>query len=115
MLFNSVWLRVGTSAFAFQLNVRNEVTGIGELLTGTETVDFGEQFGSPRRLQSFMNMGPLNNYPATTTAIIPTLGENTTLSVMTHEAGHRFLAYVEFLHPATGLPSPSLLGRQQAH
>ena len=115
VLFNSVGLRVGTSAFAFQLNVRNEVTGIGELLTGTETVDFGEQFGSPRRLQSFMNIGPLNNYPATTTAIIPTLGENTTLSVMTHEAGHRFLAYVEFLHPATGLPSSSLLGRQQAH
>ena len=115
VLFNSLKLRVGTSAFAFQLNVRNEVTGIGDLLTGTETVNFGEQFGSPHRLQSLMNMGPLSNYPAATGQTIPTLGENNTLSVMTHEAGHRFLTYVDFLHPATGLPSKALLGRQQAH
>ena len=115
VLFNSLGLRVGLSAFAFQLNVRNEVTGIGNLLTGSETVDFGREFGSPRRLQSFMNMGPLSNYPATPTQVLPTLGENTSLSVMTHEAGHRFLAYVDFIHPATGLDSSSLLGRQQAH
>ena len=115
VLFNSLGLRVGLTAFAFQLNVRNEVTGIGDLLTGAETVDFGAQFGSPRRLQSFMNLGPLTTYPATPTETIPTLGENNSLSVMTHEAGHRFLAYVDFLDPATGLASSSLLGRQQAH
>ncbi len=115
VVFNSLGLGVGGSAFAFELNVRNEVLGIGDLLGGSAVVDFGLQFGSERRLQSFMNMGPLTNYPSDATARILALGENSTLSVLSHEAGHRFLAYVDFIDPVTGLPSPALLGRQGAH
>ena len=115
VVFNAVGLGVGGTAFAFELNVRNEVLGIGELLGGRAVVDFGPQFGSARRLQSYMNMGPLTNYPDDPTTQIFTLGENNTLSVITHEAGHRFLSYVEFIDPATGLRSADLLGRQGAH
>ncbi len=115
VVFNSVGLSVGGTAFAFELNVRNEVLGIGELLGGRAVVDFGPQFGSARRLQSYMNMGPLTNYPADPLGQIFTLGENNTLSVITHEAGHRFLSYVDFIDPATGLRSADLLGRQGAH
>jgi uncharacterized protein (TIGR03437 family) len=115
VVFNSVGLSVGGTAFAFELNVRNEVLGIGELLGERAVVDFGPQFGSARRLQSYMNMGPLMNYPADPLGHIFTLGENNTLSVITHEAGHRFLSYVDFIDPATGLRSDALLGRQGAH
>jgi uncharacterized protein (TIGR03437 family) len=115
VVFNALGLAVGGSAFAFELNVRNEVLGIGDLLGGSAVVDFGPQFGSERRLQSFMNMGPLTNYPSDPAARILTLGENNTLSVLSHEAGHRFLSYVEFIDPATGQRSRSLLGRQEAH
>jgi uncharacterized protein (TIGR03437 family) len=115
VLFNAIGLRAGLTAFAFEVNVRNEATGIGDILPGREIVDFGQGFGSPRRLQSFMNMGPLTNYPADPTARIFALGENNTLSVLTHEAGHRFLAYVQFEDPITQLASSALLGRQLAH
>ena len=115
VVFNSLGLTVGGTAFAFELNVRNQVLGIGELLGGRAVVDFGPQFGSTRRLQSFLNMGPLSNYPADPATQISALGENTTLSVLTHEAGHRFLAYIDFIDPATGLRSEALLGRQLAH
>lgn len=115
VVFNSVGLTVGGTAFAFELNVRNEVLGIGDLLGGQAIVDFGPQFGSARRLQSYMNMGPLTNYPADPSGQIFALGENNTLSVITHEAGHRFLSYVDFIDPATGLRSADLLGRQGAH
>ena len=43
------------------------------------------------------------------------IGEDNTLDVVSHEAGHRFLTYVEFIDPATGRRSNSLLGRQLAH
>ena len=115
VVFNSLELDVGGGAFAFELNVRNQVLGIGELLGGSAVVDFGAQFGSQRRLQSFLNMGPLANYPSDPAARIVALGENSTLSVLSHEAGHRFLAYIDFIDPATGQPSSSLLGRQGAH
>ena len=42
------------------------------------------------------------------------LGENTTLSVLGQEVGHRWLAYVEF-RDRTGARSKSLLGRDDAH
>ncbi|MDA1315721.1 MAG: hypothetical protein O2968_20555 [Acidobacteria bacterium] len=115
VVFNTLDLNVGGGAFAFELNVRNQVLGIGDLLGGSAVLDFGAQFGSPRRLQSLLNMGPLTNYPSDPAAAIVGLGENNTLTVLSHEAGHRFLAYIDFIDPATGQPSASLLGRQGAH
>ena len=115
VVFNSVGLDVGERAFAFELTLRNEVLGIGEVLGNRTVVDFGQEFGSARRLQSYMNMGPLTNYPPDPTSRIFALGEDNTLDVISHEAGHRFLTFVDFIDPTTGRRSNSLLGRQRAH
>ncbi len=115
VLFNDISLSPGGGAFAFEVGVRNQVLGIGDVLLAQPVFDFGEDYGSARRLQGFMNMGPLVNYPADPEVRIPIVGENNTLSVLTHEAGHRFLAYVTFLDPLLSVPSTRLLGRQLAH
>ncbi len=115
VFFNDIGLSNGPGSFAFEVNVRNEARGIGDLLFDDPVFDFGVDFGSPRRLSSFLNMGPLSNYPTDPEARIPVLGENSTLSVLGHETGHRFLAYPAFLDLATGMRSLSLLGRQLAH
>ncbi len=116
VLFNNMALQAGPGSFAFELNIRNEVDGIGSPQPdGNPIFDFGPTFGSPARLQSYLNMGPLTNYPDDPTASIPILGHNNTLSVFGQEAGHRFLVYTQFLDPATGLRSNALLGRQNAH
>jgi uncharacterized protein (TIGR03437 family) len=115
VVFNDFGLAPGPGTFAFEVNVRNEVLGIGDLLFNNPVIDFGNEFGSQRRLASFLNMGPLNSYPGDPTQKIPGLGENSTLSVMGQEAGHRFLAYVRFLDPASGTSSRALLGRDSAH
>ena len=116
VVFNSLGLSVGGErAFAFHLNVRNEVLGIGEFLGNRTVIDFGRHFGSERRLQGYMNMGPLTNYPPDPRTRVFLIGEDNTLDVVSHEAGHRFLTYVEFIDPTTGRRSDSLLGRQLAH
>ena len=115
IVFNDFGLSSGPGTFAYESNVRNDVLGIGDLLSPEPVFDFGKEFGSPKRLVSFVNMGPLSNYPSDPTAVIPLIGENSTLSVLGQEAGHRWGAYVKFLNPSTGLPSTSLIGRQGAH
>ncbi len=116
VLFNNMGLQAGPGSFAFELNIRNEAEGIGSPQPdGNPIFDFGATFGSPARLQSYLNMGPLANYPDDPTARIPILGRNTTLSVLGQEAGHRFLVYTRFLDPTTGQLSNALLGRQNAH
>ena len=115
VLFNNIGLSPGPGSFAFEVNVRNEITGIGDLLSESPIVDLGRDFGSERRLVSFLNMGPLNQYPEDPEAVIPLIGEATTLALMGHETGHRWLAYMDIIDPATGLRSSSMLGRQMAH
>lgn len=115
ILFNSFGLSAGPGSFAFEVNVRNDITGIGDLLSPTPIFDFGNDFGSKRRLTSFVNMGPLSQFPSDPFLRIPLIGENSTMSVMGQEAGHRWGAYVDFIDPETGLRSSNLLGRQRAH
>ena len=114
-VFNELGITAGLTAFAFEVNVRNDVRGIGDIIPGQEAVDFGRSFGSPRRLQSFLNMGPITNYPDDPTEPLFLLPTNTPLTVMSHEFGHRFLAYVQRTSPAQGVTSDVLLGRQLAH
>ena len=116
VLFNNMSLSAGPGSFAFELNIRSEVEGIGSPQPdGNPIFDFGSTFGSPTRLQSYLNMGPLANYPDDPTARIPILGQNSTLSVFGQEVGHRFLVYTQFLDPTTRQRSSALLGRQNAH
>jgi uncharacterized protein (TIGR03437 family) len=115
IVFNDLGLSAGAGAFAYELNVRNEILGIGDLLGASPVFDFGPDFGSAKRLTSFVNMGPVTNYPRNPEARIPFIGENNTLSLLGQEAGHRWGVYVRFIDPATGLRSGNLLGRQNAH
>lgn len=114
-LFNDFGLTPGPGTFAYELNVRNDIIGIGDVLIGEETFDLGAEFGSPRRLASFLNMGSLSAYPDDPKQQIPLIGENNTLSVMGQEAGHRWGIYTQFLDPATNQVSDALLGRDGAH
>ena len=89
--FNAIHLYINNgSIVAFEDTVRNNAQGYGE-----GPLDDGFIFGSPRRLQAAMNMGPMEQFPLDPYGLIPVrsgTGE-TGLSVMGHEAGHRFLAW----------------------
>jgi hypothetical protein len=96
-----------TGTFAFESTVKNEVTGIGQ-----ETVDFASAYGSGGRLASLVVMDDLGKYPADPGQRAN--GENTTLSLVAHETGHRWGATLRF-REAQGAPSDAWLGRQRAH
>ena len=68
--------------------------------------------GSGGRLSSLVVMDWLGKYPEDPAQKF--LGENSTLSVIGQEVGHRWLAYVEFLD-RTRTRSKALLGRDDAH
>jgi hypothetical protein len=93
--------------FAYELTVANEVRGIG-----IDIYDSARDFGSGGRLRSFTFMDFLGKYPDDPTQRV--LGENSTLSVLGQECGHRWLAFLEF-RDHTGQRSDALLGRDQAH
>lgn len=119
VLFNNLGFTGEDSplAFASERGLRNQVLGIGKLLRQSPIFDSGADFGSALRLQSFVNMGPLSNYPSDPKQVIPVFASsrNTPLTVLGQESGHRFLAYVRYLDPQTNRPSAGLLGRDAAH
>ena len=93
-------------AFAYESTVRNSISGIGASL-----FDNGAEYGSARTLESVVMMDRVEKY--STNATDRVLREETTLSVLAHEVGHRWLATAKFSDG--GVPSNELLGRQQAH
>ncbi len=96
-------------ALAWELTVSNDIRGIGE-----RTFDASAQFGSDGRLHSYVNMGPLFQYPDDPeTDIVISFGLNS-LQLLGHEAGHRWLALAQVIDES-GNPSKILLGRQLAH
>ena len=94
-------------AFAYETTVANEIRGIG-----IDTFDASRDFGSGGRLRSFAVMDFIGKYPDNPRQSF--LGENSTLSVLGQEVGHRWLAFFEF-RDHTGSPSDRLLGRGAAH
>lgn len=96
-----------TDAFAYESTVANAVRGIGQ-----NVYDTSRDFGSGGRLQSVVVMDWLGKYSTDQSAKI--LGENTTLSILGQEVGHRWLAFVRFRDRA-GQRSDALLGRDNAH
>ena len=99
-------------AFAYELNIANQVTGIGEVSV-PPVFDFSSAFGSSR-LQSLVNMGSLLRYPPDPFTVF-FRNVDSTLSVLGQEAGHRFLAFVTFDDPEGSSDSTALLGRDLAH
>ena len=99
-------------AFAYELNIANQVTGIGEVSV-PPVFDFSSDFGSSR-LQSVVNMGSLLRYPPDPFTVF-FRNADSTLSLLGQEAGHRFLAFVTFDDPEGSSDSTALLGRDLAH
>ena len=98
---------VSGDSFAFESTIANEIQGIG-----LDIFDLSRQFGSGGRLRSFTMMDRLGKYPDDPATRF--LGENSTLSVLGQEVGHRWLAYLRF-RDHTGQESEALLGRDLAH
>ncbi len=94
-------------AFAQEFTVSNSVRGIGvpQLATAGE-------FGSPGQLQSIVNMDRILKYPQDPAQKF--LGEDTVLSLLGQESGHRWLVFLEFID-ANRQRSNALLGRDDAH
>jgi hypothetical protein len=96
-----------SGTFAFESTVKNSIAGIGQ-----EQVDFSAAYGSGGRLSSLVVMDDLGKYPADPGQRAN--GENTTLSLVAHETGHRWGATLQF-RDAGGGTSDAWLGRQRAH
>lgn len=98
---------VVSDAFAFESSVKNAITG-----TGLPVFDFSAEFGSGGALQSVVNMDHLAKYPDSPSQLLGRV--NTTLGILAHETGHRWLARLSF-RDANREVSEQLLGRQLAH
>ena len=96
-----------TDAFAYEISVSNHIQGLN-----LPIFDNAAEYGSRGQLQSICNMDALSKYPDN--PLEPFLGENSTVSVLGQEVGHRWLAYLKFRDGA-GQTSDALLGRDASH
>jgi hypothetical protein len=94
-------------AFAFSMTLKNDIRGIGR-----NVFDVAELVESTGRFQTYAQMGSLARYPATPAQRF--FRTDSTLSLIGHEAGHRWLAFVNFMDPAAKV-SDGLLGRARSH
>ncbi|HEU0004824.1 MAG TPA: IPT/TIG domain-containing protein, partial [Terriglobia bacterium] len=94
-------------AFAVQFYIKNEIRGIG-----LGQFDFASELGSSGRLQSFLAMNQLAEFPDDPDTVFAET--NSTVNIIGQEAGHRWLAFVRF-RDTDGQDSTKLLGRDDAH
>jgi hypothetical protein len=104
-----VWTdtRVVSDAFAFETTVSNAIRGLG-----LDMFDASRDFGSGGNLASMVVMDRIGKYPDD--PAVQVLGESSSLAVLAHETGHRWLVRLMFRDEG-GQPSDALLGRQRAH
>jgi uncharacterized protein (TIGR03437 family) len=102
---------LGEGTVAYEQTVRNSGSGFG-----VPVEDAGRQYGSASRLQSVLNLGPLGQYPTDPNALVPARAQqaDTPVTILTHEAGHRFLAFASVSDPNNPVVLP-MLGFQLAH
>jgi uncharacterized protein (TIGR03437 family) len=102
---------LGEGTIAYEETLRNSGSGFG---AGPQ--DVGQQFGSASRLQAVLNLGPLSQYPTDPNGLVGPRSpqQDTPLTILTHEAGHRFLAYAS-IHGAADPTALPMLGFQLAH
>ncbi|MCC6265182.1 MAG: hypothetical protein IT169_16525 [Bryobacterales bacterium] len=110
VFYNNLGIPAGQGVVAYEITVRNQVSGNGDELT-----DRSEVFGSKNRMQAVLNLGPLSQYPQSPTDLVAARAgsEDTPLTVLAHEAGHRFLAFPLLEEP--GGITWNLLGRGDVH
>ena len=97
---------IAPRTFAYQINVKNTDTGMG-----TEVEDLAAAFGSGGRLESIVDMDAHTKYFADPSLRVN--GEDTSLGILAHEVGHRWLARAFFRDGER--TSDELLGRQGSH
>jgi uncharacterized protein (TIGR03437 family) len=109
--YNTLGVSPGPGVVAFEVTVRNQRTGYGDPI-----VEAGAEYGSSRRLQAILNLGPLSQYPVDPNAILPArfTARDTPITILAHEAGHLFLALASVREPGNPTARP-MLGRQSAH
>jgi hypothetical protein len=96
------------AGFANELNIKNDVTGIG-----LGIFDGSSQYGSNGVLESRCNMNSLNAWTSSDPAARVYGKGNNFLTIMGQEAGHRWGAFAYFDNG--GGPSNLMLGRSDAH
>jgi hypothetical protein len=108
---NDEGIAAGYGAVAWEETVRNDRKGYGDV-----AVNDGAEYGSTSRLQAVLNLGPLNQYPASATDLIPLRASSgyNMLKLLGHEVGHLFLAYASVPDPNNPSAQP-MLGIQLVH
>ena len=103
-----IWANRGVvfNAFAYETTIANDIRGIGWPLYPTPS-DFESD-----TLESLVVMGWLGKYSDDLSEKVNR--EQTTMAVLGHETGHRWLAYLEF-SDHNRVRSEALLGRQGYH
>lgn len=91
---------------AHTFNIRNNISGIG-----LSIFDRGPAYGSPAGLGSIIAMGNVADWPKNPDAYM--VGLNSAISIVCHEQGHLWLAYIHF--DADNQVKDDLLGRQNSH
>jgi hypothetical protein len=96
VIYNNAGVGSCPGAVACEMTVRNSRSGYGDI-----PVEVGEEFGSASRLQSVLDMGPLNEYPIDPHGAVPSRAPtgDTPLSILGHETGHLFVAYASVPNP----------------
>jgi hypothetical protein len=111
VFYNAAGVAASPGVVAFEVTTRSSGEGYGDT-----PVEIGAEFGSKRRLQAVLNMGPLSQYPVNPNGIVPARGPigDTPLTLLGHEAGHLFLALVSVPDPNDPTARP-MLGAGRAH
>jgi|SRR5579871_59945 len=109
--YNDEGIWASSGALAWEQTVRNHRTGYGDV-----QADDGAEYGSASRLQSVLNMGPLNLYPVNPTGTIALRAGSgyNMLKLLSHETGHLFLAYASVPDPNDPAAQP-MLGIEYVH
>lgn len=112
VFYNAEGVAAGPGVVAYESTVRSIGQGYGDT-----NFDYGAEFGSRRRLQAVLNLGPLSQYPANPNAVVAARFNtgDTPLSILGHEAGHLYLALVSVPNPSDPNGPPPMLGRALAH
>jgi hypothetical protein len=97
---------VPRGVFSYEQTVQNNSAGIGDRL-----YNHSAEYGSAGRLESFVLMDAASKFNDDLEA--PFLGADSTLAIVAHEVGHRWLAQATFRDGTT--VSRELLGRDEVH
>jgi hypothetical protein len=96
-----------SDAFAYETTVANRIRGIG-----AGVFDLSQEFGSGGTLSSVAFMDDVGKYPTDPT--VKFTGANSTLGLIGHESGHRWLVTLRFTN-SLGTNVAPWLGRDDVH